>query len=115
MIAYLDLVSVSVPLDGWSWESCDLAVEFDVPLARDDNLGRLDLLDHLGRFGLAHHVQHRVGLGLTGGVDGLQSVLAVVLVGNLQNNKSHSNFLKALFRFSNFLNGLIQDYTLSVS
>ena len=95
----LDFVSVPVPLDGWSGETSDLAVEFDVPLARDDHLGGLDLLDNLGRFGFAHHVQHRVGLGLTSSVDGLQSVLTIVLVGNLKNNKSYNNFL----------NGLVQD------
>ena len=78
------VISVPEPLDGGSGESCDLASELEVLLARDGQLCGLDLLDDLGWLGLTHHVQERVGLGLAGGVHSQQGVFAIVFVANLK-------------------------------
>ena len=100
--SYLDLVAVPHPLDGGHGESRDLALQPQVPLAGHRHLLRngngqffggkvkiliireaylrLDLLDHLGRLGLAHDVEEGVHVRLAHRVLDEQRVLAVVLV-----------------------------------
>ena len=80
---YLDFVAVPHPLDGGHGEARDLALQPQVLLARHRHLLRLDLLDHLGRLRLPHHVEQRVQVRLPHRVLDQQRVLAVVLVAHL--------------------------------